>query len=70
MARGKIKKHPTEPDVKYENINVSKMINRVMKKGKKTIAKKIVYQALADFGSKTEKNWRSHLSGSYRSKGR
>lgn len=55
MARGKIKRHPTEPDPKYENIEVAKLINKIMKKGKKTIAQKIVYQAFDIIKEKTQK---------------
>ncbi len=44
MARGKkIKKRIIAPDLVYENVLVAKFINYIMKKGKKTIARKIVY---------------------------
>ena len=44
MARGKkIKKRTIAPDLVYENVLVAKFINYIMKKGKKTIARKIVY---------------------------
>ena len=46
MARGKqIKKREILPDPLYNNKTVAKFINQVMKKGKKTIARKIVYGA-------------------------
>jgi len=41
--RRKIKKYPIFPDPVYNNIDVAKFINQIMKKGKKTIARKIVY---------------------------
>lgn len=41
----KLKKHPVAPDYKYNNVIVSKFINCVMKKGKKSVAQKIVYDA-------------------------
>jgi len=54
MAR-KIKRHPVSPDSIYNNIAVSKLINKIMEKGKKTIAKKIVYGALDIVKEKTKK---------------
>jgi len=41
----KIKKRILEPDIVYDNVTVSKLINYIMKKGKKSIARKIVYGA-------------------------
>lgn len=45
--RGKtaIPKKVILPDEKYGSVNVAKFINYVLKKGKKSLAKKIVYQA-------------------------
>ena len=46
MARDKKKtKHPVTPDPVYNNIIVAKFINYIMKRGKKTIARKILYRA-------------------------
>ena len=41
--RKKIKTKEIEPDIVYNEVIVSKFINYVMKKGKKTVASKIVY---------------------------
>lgn len=41
-----MKKIQIKPDPLYDNITVAKFINYVMKKGKKSIARKIVYGAL------------------------
>jgi small subunit ribosomal protein S7 len=35
------------PDPKYNSVLVSRMINRVMSRGKKSVAERIVYQSLA-----------------------
>lgn len=51
----KIKKHPISPDPRYDNALVSKFINQIMKKGKKTIARKIVYGAFDIIKEKTKK---------------
>jgi small subunit ribosomal protein S7 len=40
------------PDPKYNSIEVSKFITRVMQDGKKTIARHIVYQAIENFAKK------------------
>jgi small subunit ribosomal protein S7 len=53
--RRKIKKYPVLPDPVYNNIDVAKFINQIMKKGKKTIARKIVYGAFDIIKEKTKK---------------
>jgi len=40
-------KRKTEPDVRYDSVVVAKFVNRIMQKGKKSIATRIVYDALA-----------------------
>lgn len=44
--RGKIKKKTLKPDPFYNNTLISKFINTVMKKGKKSLAEKLVYGAM------------------------
>jgi small subunit ribosomal protein S7 len=39
-------KRRTEPDVRYGSVMVAKFISRVMKRGKKSVASRIVYDAL------------------------
>jgi small subunit ribosomal protein S7 len=34
------------PDPRYQNLTVSKLVNRIMKQGKKSVAEKIVYGAM------------------------
>jgi ribosomal protein S7 len=41
----KIKKHLIKPDKRFGSVTVSKLINKVMRKGEKRTATKIVYQA-------------------------
>ena len=55
MARGKTTKRVLNPDAIYNSVLVSKLINHVMKRGKKTIAKKIVYRAFNIIKEKTKK---------------
>jgi len=53
--KNKIKKHPIIPDPVYNNITVAMFINQIMRKGKKTIARKIVYNAFDIIKEKTKK---------------
>lgn len=56
MARSKKKeKRVIPPDPLYDNITVAKFINQVMRRGKKTVARKIVYKAFDIIKEKTKK---------------
>lgn len=44
--RGKATKRVPPPDVKYNNVMVSKLVNKLMERGKKSTAEKILYSAL------------------------
>jgi len=56
MARRKKKvKREIPPDVVYDNVAVAKFINQVMRRGKKAIARKIVYGAFDIIKQKTQK---------------
>lgn len=54
MAK-KIKRRIISPDLVYDNVIVAKFINQVMKMGKKTIARKLVYGAFDIIKEKTKK---------------
>ena len=47
MRRSKPEKRKLEPDVRYNSILVTNLINRLMQRGKKSIARAIIYEALA-----------------------
>ncbi|MFA4818792.1 MAG: 30S ribosomal protein S7 [Patescibacteria group bacterium] len=56
--RGK-KKTPKRnilPDPKYNSVVLSRFINKIMERGKKTVARKIVYQALAVIADTTKQD--------------
>ncbi len=56
MSRGKKRvKREILPDSIYNNVAVSKFINQIMRRGKKTIAQKIVYRAFDIIKEKTKK---------------
>jgi len=44
--RRRAEKRVITPDPKYNSVEVAQFINKVMKNGKKTVAQRIVYQAL------------------------
>ena len=46
MRRRRAEKRKIQPDPKYNSLLVSKFINMVMKKGKKSVAESIVYGAI------------------------
>ena len=52
--RGTIKKKKSKPDHYYSSTLVSKFINTIMKKGKKSLAEKIIYEAMERAKQKTK----------------
>jgi small subunit ribosomal protein S7 len=56
MPRKKTKsfKRALEPDIRYQNILVTKMINKVMADGKKRLAESLVYGAFEEIEAKTK----------------
>jgi len=50
------KKRELLADPVYQSISVHMLVNRVLKKGKKSVAYRIVYNALKDVGEITQKN--------------
>jgi len=56
MARkGKTDKRSISPDRKFGSVLIQKLINKIMLRGKKTVAEKIVYNALETAGEKLGK---------------
>lgn len=51
--KNKVKRNPVLPDRKYGSLMVQKLINRLMWDGKKSIASKVVYDAIEYLASKT-----------------
>jgi small subunit ribosomal protein S7 len=55
MRKKRAEKQLPSPDPKYNDILVGDFINSIMYDGKKTVARKIVYQALENIHAKTNK---------------
>ncbi len=51
-GKNKTPKSKIKPDLKYNNLQIAKFINYIMKKGKKTIAQTILYDAFDIIGKK------------------
>ena len=56
MARGKTEKKEIYPDPLYNNVDVAKLINKIMEGGKKTTARKIVYRTFEIIKEKTKQD--------------
>lgn len=56
MRRKKSTQREIIPDPKYNSVIAAKFINKLMKKGKKSLAQKIFYEALDLVVEKTKKN--------------
>jgi len=54
--RGKVIRHRTPPDAKYNSVWVQTMINKIMKDGKKGVAERIVYRAMDDIAERTKED--------------
>jgi len=55
--RGKaIPKRRIKPDPKYKRLDIAKLTNYIMRRGKKTIAQKIVYRAFDIISEQTKKD--------------
>ena len=52
--KGRAERRETRPDPKYGSKLVTQLINRVMQDGKRSLAERIVYDALADIGGRTQ----------------
>jgi small subunit ribosomal protein S7 len=56
MRRNQPEKREIIPDVKYQNVTVSLLTNRIMRRGKKSTAIGMIYDALDIVSEKTGKN--------------
>ena len=56
MRRTRPEERKVHPDVRYQNVVISSFINRIMRRGKKSTATTLVYDALEIMGERTGKN--------------
>lgn len=67
--RIKPEKRELLPDVRYQNIYIQAFIHRMMRRGKKSVAQHIMYQALDIVQEKTSKNPVEVLDGAMKNVG-
>jgi small subunit ribosomal protein S7 len=56
MRRGKPEERIIPPDIRYNSVNVQTMILHIMKRGKKSLAVSLMYDAMDLIKERTEKN--------------
>jgi small subunit ribosomal protein S7 len=49
-------KRDLSPDPKFQNQEITRFVNQIMRKGKKTVAQRILYSALDQIEAKTKEN--------------
>ncbi|HWP33828.1 MAG TPA: 30S ribosomal protein S7, partial [Solirubrobacterales bacterium] len=54
---------PVEPDARFRNRLVQQLVNKVMREGKKQLAERIVYDALAIVGERSNEDPIETLEG-------
>ena len=56
MRRAKPEKREILPDTRYNNVNIQTMVQHVLKRGKKSVATGLIYDAMDLIKDRTEKN--------------
>jgi small subunit ribosomal protein S7 len=56
MRRGKPEERPIPPDIRYNSVNIQTMILHIMKRGKKSLAVRLMYDAMDLIKERTDKN--------------
>ncbi|GAB4465909.1 MAG: 30S ribosomal protein S7 [Anaerolineales bacterium] len=56
MRRAKPEKRETHPDVRYNSVHLQTLMQHVLKKGKRSLAERLVYDALDLVGERTGKS--------------
>jgi len=56
MRRGKPEERVIPPDIRYNSVNIQTMILHIMKRGKKSLAVRLMYDAMDLIKERTEKN--------------
>lgn len=56
MRRGKPEERIIPPDIRYNSVNIQTMIQHIMKRGKKSLAVSLMYDAMDLIKDRTQKN--------------
>ncbi len=56
MRRGSPERRPNPPDLRYNSVQLQTMVQHVMKRGKKSTARRVIYGAMDMVKDRTQKN--------------
>lgn len=56
MRRGSPERRPTPPDMRYDSVQLQTMVQHVMKRGKKSTAQRVIYDAMDLIKERSQKN--------------
>ena len=56
MRRGSPERRPVPPDMRYNSLQIQTMVQHVMKRGKKSTAVRVIYDAMDLIQERTQKN--------------
>lgn len=56
MRRGTPERRPIPPDMRYNSVQIQTMVQHVMKRGKKSMARRLIYDAMDLIKERTQKN--------------
>jgi len=56
MRRGSPERRPIQPDMRYNSVQIQTMVQHVMKRGKKSTAVRVIYDAMDLVKERTQKN--------------
>ena len=56
MRRGTPERRPVPPDMRYNSVQVQTMVQHIMKRGKKSTATRLIYEAMDLIKERTQKN--------------
>ena len=56
MGRGSPERRPVPPDMRYNSLQIQTMVQHVMKRGKKSTAVRVIYDAMDLIQERTQKN--------------
>jgi small subunit ribosomal protein S7 len=56
MRRGSPERRPIPPDMRYNSVQIQTMVQHVMKRGKKSTALRVIYDAMDLIKERTQKN--------------
>ena len=69
MRRAKPERHEIAPDIRYHSANLQVMVQHVLKRGKKSTATRLIYDAMEMIQERTQKNAMDVFDGALKNVG-